>query len=73
MRFRTKDHPEANGRKPIAGEQSYSLAFPLENGETLIVDMGQQGYEIIGQFMLDMMAETPSYSDGSVKWDEPPP
>jgi hypothetical protein len=39
----TKDHPEANGRTPGAGEQAYGLLFPLESGQTLEVIMGKQG------------------------------
>lgn len=41
--FRTKDHPEANGRRPQFGEQAWTLRFPLEDGSELVVAMGAKG------------------------------
>jgi hypothetical protein len=64
--LRTRCHPEANGRKPIAGETQWAMIFPLESGEILQIKMGKEGFETIGQFILDSMADTPSYGDGSL-------
>lgn len=61
--FRTKDHPEANGRTPKKGEQEFSLKFPLENGDVLVVKMGKEGWDTVGQFILDEAIDRPSYSD----------
>lgn len=41
--FRTKDHPEANGREPQAGDQGWTLTFPLEEGGFLFVHTGRTG------------------------------
>jgi len=30
--------------------------------------MGKEGFERVSQFMIDMMADTPSYGDDSVDW-----
>lgn len=38
-----KDDPEANGRTPQFGDMRYVLMFPLEDGRTLRVYMGQDG------------------------------
>lgn len=43
--FRTKDHPQANGRIPDLGEIVYGLLFPLEDGRLLEVQIGQQGWD----------------------------
>jgi hypothetical protein len=69
MTLKTKDCPDANGRTPQLGDVKYTLALPLENGETLFLELGSKGYEQMGQQLLDMMTNTPSYSDGSVDWD----
>jgi hypothetical protein len=57
MEFRCKDDPEANSRKPLVGEQRFSLKFPLENGEDLILHCGKETFdrfaEMIGKMMVD--------------------
>lgn len=68
--FRTKCHPEANGRTPKRGDVEHALVFPLENGESLTIHMGKEGFERFSQFLLDEMANTPSYGDDSVDWNE---
>jgi hypothetical protein len=62
--FRTPDHPEANGRVPLKGETEYVVRFPTEDGKELVVRCGQKGYDNLGQLLLDMMANAPSYGDG---------
>lgn len=41
--YKTKDHPEANGRKPEIDDEAYTLWFPLENGDKLTIQMGKEG------------------------------
>jgi hypothetical protein len=41
--FHTKDHPEANGRTPRAGEVGHELSFPLDDGRQLTVKIGPEG------------------------------
>jgi hypothetical protein len=66
MILRTEDHPEANGRKPIANEVEYKISMTLENGELLVVKMGQRCFDTISQLLLDMLTHAPSYDDGSL-------
>lgn len=47
LEFKTKDHPEANGKKPIIGQQEWTLSFPLEDGERLIVKIGRRGRDAL--------------------------
>lgn len=42
--YRTKDHPAANGRQPVVGEQAWTLTFPLEDGTPLTVLVGKTGW-----------------------------
>ena len=63
--FRTEDHPEANGRKAQVGDTAYVARFPLEDGRELVVHFGKRGFDALGQMILDTLAGTPSYSDGS--------
>lgn len=65
IHFRTEDHPMANGRKPQIGDKCYTMRFPIEDGRELVVETGQGGFDSLSQMMLDMLAGTPSYSDGS--------
>jgi hypothetical protein len=41
LHFKTKDHPEANGRQPKNGESKWTPHFPLENGDVLYLSMGE--------------------------------
>ena len=63
--FRTEDHPEANGKKPSAGETYYELRFPLENGKELVVNLGEKGFQILTNHLIDMLSNAPSHNDGS--------
>lgn len=58
--FKTPDHPEANGRQPQSGESAYPLTFPLENGDTLIVAMGTEGFRHLSNVVLAMLTDAPS-------------
>ncbi len=53
--FRCKDHPEANSRKPIQGEQGFTLIFPLENGDSLHVLCGRESMNCFETFLAQMM------------------
>jgi hypothetical protein len=61
MEFTVKDSPDANGRKPVAGEQRYTLTFPLDSGEDLKVHMGKESVQrfagMIAELMVDEHAE----------------
>jgi hypothetical protein len=39
-KFRTKDHPEANGRQAEHGDLQWVLKFPLDGGGTLLLEIG---------------------------------
>lgn len=65
--FKTKDHPAAGGRKPFVGEKAYTQSFTLDDGRVLQIEMGQEGFDTTSQLLLDMLAKTPSYDDGSLK------
>ena len=61
MQFICKDHPTANGRAPLAGEHGYTLTFPLENGESLDVQCGEETLlrfsDMIGRLLIDNASE----------------
>lgn len=58
-----KDHPEANGRKPLPGEHGYILRFPLASGTSLEVRCGTETLnkfrEFLGSLAIDEEAERP--------------
>lgn len=56
-RFRTKDHPEAEGRQPNCGDVDYPLTFPLEWGRTLVVRLGQSGFDSLCELIDRMRAD----------------
>jgi hypothetical protein len=53
-----KDDPEANGRTPQFGDVRYVLMFPLEDGRTLSVYMGQDGLNHIKEIVNQAHSET---------------
>lgn len=55
--FKTKDHPEANGRKPEKGDVQYDLRFPLEDGTKLHVLMGREGIKRVQTVVLEELAD----------------
>lgn len=64
--LRTKCHPEANGRKPLLGESAYKLRFPLEDGRDVILEVGQIGFDIMTNHLMDMLSNAPSHTDESL-------
>ena len=44
-RFRTEDHPEANGRKQERGDKVWDFKFTLEDGSTLILQVGKVSHD----------------------------
>ena len=50
--FRTKDHPEANGRQPKPGESQWTPHFPLENGDVLYISMGEHARNLMFGMMI---------------------
>lgn len=63
--YRTKDHPESNGGIPKTGDTQWSVKFPLENGEELIVLMGDEGFSKLKQVVMDQIidqATDPNYN-----------
>ncbi len=59
--FYSKDHPEANGRKPKPGDRAYVFQFPLEDGNDLHIHCGDETLakfrEFLGSMILDDDAE----------------
>lgn len=50
--LRTCCHPEANGRVPVKGEHKWDFTFTLENGSTLVVEMGRETHDAFRSFIL---------------------
>lgn len=58
LTFRTKCHPEANGREPQDGEKAWTVFMPLEDGSTLYVSMGKKGRDILFGMLIADCAES---------------
>ncbi len=52
LHFKTKCHPEANGRKPKTGEQKWDFTFTLDDGHELIIGMGKKAHDNFRSFIL---------------------
>ena len=50
--FRTRDDPEANGRKPKIGDERWTVTLPLDDGSDLIVRMGRESRDMIFGMMI---------------------
>lgn len=43
-KFKASDCPDADGRQPLAGEQKWTLSFPLEGGDDYLeIEVGAKG------------------------------
>lgn len=62
--FRTKDHPEANGRRPQNGEQAWTIDFTLEDGGKLYVKMGKVGRQALKDMLAQEEADDAAESAG---------
>jgi hypothetical protein len=72
LTYTTYDHPEANGRSPVPGEQEYQIKHTLEDGTLLTLRMGRLGWETLTNLMIDMLSEAPSHDDGSLNGKDQP-
>ncbi len=63
LSFKTYDHPEANGRKAVIGEQEHTLKFPLDDKRMLTIRMGRIGFESLTDMLMKMLADAPSEND----------
>jgi len=52
MKLRSSCHPEAAGRKPQSGDTAWTLRIPLESGETLELEVGQKGRDLLFGMMI---------------------
>jgi hypothetical protein len=64
--FKTPDHPEAFGRTAQKGDVEYPVTFPLENGDSVTIRMGESGFQTLTNLLTDMLANRPSHDDGSI-------
>ena len=60
--FKTNDHPAANGRQPIAGEQSFVAYFPTEEEGRVTVIMGRRGFVNHMAAVLALLSDDPELS-----------
>lgn len=65
LHARTIDHPQANGRKPVPGDQHYEMRFPMEDGRELVLQMGETGFRQLTDLLLDMVTGAIPHNDGS--------
>ena len=47
LHFKTKDHPEANGKTAVRGDEAWNVHMPLETGDTLFIHMGRSGRDLL--------------------------
>lgn len=57
LRLRTKDHPQANGRHAKSGEHAWPWEIPLEDGRTLVIEMGGEGRDALAEIVMQSAAD----------------
>jgi hypothetical protein len=60
--FRSIDHPEANGRTPVPGDQIYTIGVDLEDGRHLHLKMGRNSFDNF-RGMLEQMDADDKFED----------
>ncbi len=64
--FRTKCHPEANGRVPVKGEYKWTFTFTLDDGSLLEIEMGREAHDQFRGFILrEEMDDAADAAEGS--------
>lgn len=58
LTFLCEDDPEANGATAQYGDMRYSLVFPLEDGRTLEVWMGPEGFKTVREMAERLYTES---------------
>lgn len=57
--FRSLDHPEANGRKPVAGEESFPMWFTTEDRGKVTVKLGRAAFVNTAACIIRGLADDP--------------
>lgn len=52
LHFRTRDHPEAHGKKPRQGDREWILHWILDDGRILYLSMGKEAHDAFRGFLL---------------------
>lgn len=60
MELKTKDHPEADGKKARYGDVEHVISFELEGGQKVTIRMGEATWQAHTQNVLDMLANAPA-------------
>jgi hypothetical protein len=61
IEVRTICHPLARSHKSKSGEnQAWRLTLPLEDGTTLVVNVGEEGYRQLASMLANPVREEPS-------------
>ena len=64
--FRTQCHPGANGRVPVKGEYKWDFWFTLEDGSTLVIELGRDAHDDFRGFVLrEEMDDAADAAEGS--------
>lgn len=58
-KFKTRNHPEANGRSPKDGEQDYSLSVPLDDNAMLHINLGEEDFISVAAMVRMMTKDRP--------------
>lgn len=58
QKFKTEDHPSANGRLPEPGERQWTLTFPLEGTDDYLeVCIGKRGHDALIKMLVDELSD----------------
>lgn len=57
--IKSSDHPEANGRKARYGDTEYELSFPGEDGQPVLIKLGENSFNNISQIVFEMCIDSP--------------
>ena len=64
--FRTRCHPEANGRVGVKGEYKWDFTFTLEDGSTIVIELGREAHDDFRGFILrEEMDDAADTAEGS--------
>lgn len=58
--FRCKSHPEANGRRPVAGDEAFTAFFTTEDGGKVNIEMGREDYVNHAAAIVRMLQDDPA-------------
>lgn len=67
FQFHTPCSPQANGRKPVEGDEDFPMLFPTDDGGQVTIVMGRDGMIKVCAIVTQMLNDDPELKNEVIK------